>query len=80
MQMKYRHKIFVKYWKIFHRNFTILIFWNIYENKYIFNIFRNIVERFRWNKPILHILIIFQNVASNNEPLFFLYYISKIPF
>ena len=56
---------------MFHRNFIILIFWNIYEN---------IVEKFRWNVPILHILIIFQNVASNNEPLFFLYYISKIFF
>ena len=42
----------------------------IFLQKKIFNSFRNIVKRFRWNVPILHILLIFQNVA--NDESFFL--------
>ena len=29
------------------------------------------LEKFRWNVPILHITIIFQNIASDDEKLFF---------
>ena len=67
--MKYCRNIFVKYSKIFHRNITILTPWNIFDKKEIFDSFRDIVERFRWNVPILHISVIFQNVV-NAETLF----------
>ena len=65
MQLKYCLNIFVKYCKIFPRNIETLTFWIIFENKSIFNSCRNIVEIFRWNVFILHILIIFQNAASD---------------
>ena len=62
LQLKYSLNIFFKYCKISHHDFNFLkYFW---KKKKIFNSFRNIVERFRWIFLILHILQIFQNVAS----------------
>ena len=33
-----------------------------------------VIERFRWNVSILHISIIFRNVASDDEKIFFSFF------
>ena len=69
MQLKYCRNIFVEYYKIFHRNITILTFWHIFENKWVFNTF--IIEILKYPFIEIHIFILFSNGASDDESLFF---------
>ena len=75
MQLKYYRNIFVKYWKIFHRNITILTFWNIFKQMSIYDF-----QKYWHTHLQKYIFQYYFQMLQVATKYFLFYYIYKISF